>query len=379
MKTLFHLKFGILLSFVFFSCQGKNSQKYTEDELRKAIAQMLIVGFQGTTITPENPIYRDVHELGVGGVVLFDVDLCTKRGNGSRNIQSEKQLAKLCRDLQAIAPIPLLITIDQEGGKVNRLKTEYGFPTTVSAQYLGEINNRDTTLFWSERTAKVLQLCGINTNFAPCTDLNINPECPVIGKRGRSFSADPQIVARQAEAWIDGHHRSGILTALKHFPGHGSASTDSHQGFTDVSNTWNENELEPYRQLIEKGKVDIIMTAHVFNKNLDEKYPATLSSKILTGILREKLGYQGVVSTDDLYMDAIAKHYPLKEALALTLNAGADLLILGNNSPDGYAKDRPAQTIDLIVELVQEGKVPYARIQEANERISALKAKLNAQ
>lgn len=367
----------LLICMTVVSCRGNNNlPAYTEPELRKAAAQMLIIGFRGSELTPDNPVCRDIVELGVGGVVLFDVDLCSKGGNGSRNITAKDQLTKLTGDLQALATVPLLITIDQEGGKVSRLKEEYGFPRTVTAQYLGKLNQADSTLAWSERTASILEETGVNTNFAPCTDVNVNPVCPVIGKRGRSFSADPDIVTTQAAAWIDGHHKHHILTALKHFPGHGSAATDSHKGFTDISATWSREELEPYRQLISQGKADIIMSAHVFNKNLDENYPATLSSKVLTGILRNELGYDGVISTDDLYMDAIAKHYDLKEALALTLNAGADMLILGNNSPDGYAENRPAHTVDLIVELVKEGKVPYSRIQEANGRIAALKDKL---
>lgn len=372
-------RFQLLVVATLLAIQGcaEVTNRLPNDEvIRKEIAQMLIVGFQGDAVNTQSPVYEYVKEVGVGGVILFDVDLCTTAKVGSRNITSKKQVASLINELQQIATTPLLIAIDQEGGRVSRLKEAYGFPATVSAQYLGAIDQIDTTAYWANRTAHELAAVGINLNFSPVVDLNVNPQSPVIGKIERSFSHQVDVVVRNSASWIDQHRKHSIHTAIKHFPGHGSATVDSHQGFTDVTESWSTIELEPFRQLIAAGKADIVMTAHVFNKQLDPHYPATLSSKILQGILREELGFDGVISTDDLYMDAIAQHYTLEEALTLSINAGADLLCMGNNSPRGYVANRPQEVVETILKLIKEEKIPYSRIKESNRRIAALKAKL---
>ncbi|MGL4852983.1 MAG: glycoside hydrolase family 3 protein [Phocaeicola sp.] len=367
----------LFLIFAFLKGYATDSPTLPTDEtLRKEIAQMLVVGFQGVELTPQSPVYTYIKEVGVGGLILFDVDLCTTRKIGSRNITSKNQVTKLIADLQELSQVPLLVSIDQEGGRVSRLKEAYGFPPTVSAHYLGRTNHPDTTKYWASRTAHELADIGVNVNFSPSVDLNINPQSPVIGKIERSFSNKTEVVVKHATLWIEEHHKRGVLTSIKHFPGHGSATVDSHNGFTDVSDTWQKKELEPFRQLIATGKADIVMTAHVFNKNLDENYPATLSANVLTGILREELGFEGIISTDDLYMDAIAQHYTLEEILTRSINAGADLLCLGNNSPHGYAQNRPQEVVETVLKLVKEGKISYNRIVESNLRIAALKARL---
>lgn len=365
----------VLLTLLAIYLQGC-ANKPTDEVLRKEIAQMLIVGFQGTEVTPQSPVYQYVKEVGVGGIVLFDIDLCTTKTVGSRNITSKAQVTKLIKDLQAIAETPLLIAIDQEGGKVSRLKEAYGFPSTVSAQYLGNVNSPDTTTYWARRTVNELADIGVNLNFSPVVDLNVNSESPVIGKIERSFSDKVEVVVDNAATWINEHRKLSIATSIKHFPGHGSATADSHNGFTDITDTWSRTELEPFRQLIAAGKADIVMTAHVFNKHLDEEYPATLSSKVLTDLLRGELKFEGVISTDDLYMNAITKHYTLEETLIRAINAGADLLCMGNNSSDGYVPNRPQEVVETILKLVQEDKIPYSRIVESNKRIMALKTKI---
>ncbi|MDR1143463.1 MAG: hypothetical protein LBK77_04480, partial [Spirochaetaceae bacterium] len=229
----------------------------------------------------------------------------------------------------------------------------------------------------AEETARILSETGINLNFAPCVDLNINPANPVIGAYGRSFSADPETVVMHAEIWINAHRRYGILSCIKHFPGHGSSSGDTHLGSVDVTGTWRETELIPYRRIIRSrsGGETLIMTSHVFNAALDPRNPATLSSPVLTGILRDKLGYRGIIVSDDLDMGAIKANYTFEETLEKAVNAGVDLLCLSNNggSYDPYLARRAADT---IYRLVEENKIPPERIEASWQRIMAAKREL---
>jgi beta-N-acetylhexosaminidase len=216
----------------------------------------------------------------------------------------------------------------------------------------------------------------INLNFAPSVDLNINPENPIIGKMERSFSSDPQIVTDNVRIWVNEHKKCGIISSLKHFPGHGSSKTDTHLGLTDVTDTWTEAELLPYKTLIHEGVCDMVMTSHVFNSKLDPEYPATMSKAILTGILREQLGYKGVIVTDDMAMGAIVEQYSFEEALEKTVNAGADILILSNNGKE-YDPEVAKKAIDIIYQFVSEGKIQKQTIEDAYNRIMALKKAYN--
>jgi beta-N-acetylhexosaminidase len=205
--------------------------------------------------------------------------------------------------------------------------------------------------------------------------VNSNPDNPVIGKLERSFSADPEVVARHALVWVDAHRRFGILCALKHFPGHGSSRADSHLGFVDVSDTWTEIELKPYRRVIEAGKADLIMTAHIFNRHLDPQLPGTLSAAVINGLLRERLDFGGVVVSDDLQMKAISDHYGLETAVEKAVNAGVDLLVFGNNSV--YDPDIAERSIAVIKRLISNGKISPKRIQQSYERIIRLKGSID--
>jgi beta-N-acetylhexosaminidase len=343
------------------------------DSIRYKIAQMLIVGFRGTQLTPDNHIYGDIKKLHIGGVILFDYDAIAKTYD--RNIRSPSQLKKLCSDLQSISANKLFISIDQEGGKVNRLKRKQGFEHTVTAHYLGQLDNADSTHFYARSCARQLKTLGFNLNFAPCTDIDVNPNCPVIGKVQRSFSGDADIVQKHARIWIEEHRRVNVLTAPKHFPGHGSSRSDTHLGIADVTETWTDKELQPYRYLIANGMCDMIMVSHVFNRRLDADYPATLSHKIIDGIIRKKLKYNGLVVTDDLAMGAIVDYYSLETAIEKAVNAGADLLILSNNGKT-YDVRLAAKAVDIIEELVKRGTIAHSRINEAYNRIVEAKSNL---
>jgi beta-N-acetylhexosaminidase len=309
--------------------------------------------------------------LGIGGVILFEYDLPSK--SRPRNITSPQQLQNLCSDLQQLSDHKLLIAIDQEGGKVNRLKTNYGFPATVSAQYLGKLDNSDSTRFYAESMAKTLSDCGVNLNFTPCIDLNINPNCPVIGKVERSFSDNPDKVVKHAAIFVERHRTYGVLTCLKHFPGHGSSKDDSHDGFTDITNTWKNVELQPYKTMISNGMCDAVMSSHVFNARLDADYPATLSQKIITGMLRDSLGWDGCIFSDDMNMGAITKNFGFKESIALAINAGIDVLVFSNNAPEGYDPHIAQKALNAILELVNEGVITEQRIEESYRRIMRIK------
>ncbi len=368
-----------ILLFVFTTSCAQSTTPTKDLPLRQKVGRMIIVGMPGVEIKPNSVIIEDITKRGVGGVILFESNVVT---NEEKKLPAEElakidfkgRLTKLCTELKALADYPLLISIDQEGGTVNRLKDRYGFVPSVTQQKLGEIDDEATTRKYAHATANQLREIGINTNFAPCVDVNINPECPAIGRHGRSFSADAQKVTQHAAYIMDEHHKEGIITAIKHFPGHGSSLADTHLGLTDVTSTWQECELSPYQKLLPADGVknNMVMVSHVYNKNLDPDYPATLSHKIITGILRQKLGWDGVVVTDDMHMKAIIDHYTDSESVTLTINAGTDMLILSSNLPTKMNEHITEAIINSIVSQVEAGAIPVERINESYDRILRL-------
>jgi len=341
-------------------------------DLEQQVGQMLMAGFRGTSAEEGHPILRDIVEYNLGSVVLFDYDVLA--GEPGRNIESKGQVQKLIHSLQSHARTPLLVSVDQEGGRVRRLKEGVGFPPMPSASDLGAANDAAETQRVSQRTAVALVELGFNLNLAPVVDLNVYPDNPIIGLKGRSFSADADVVVEQARAFITGHRREGVLCALKHFPGHGSSAADSHLGLVDSTEQWSRGELSPYIQLLEEGMVDAVMTAHVFNRALDAEYPATLSAPILTDLLRDELGFQGVIISDDLQMGAIANHYGFEVALAKAIEAGVDILALANNTL--YDCDAVPKACAAIVRMVEGGQIARERIAASCARIASFKARL---
>ena len=340
--------------------------------LEQKIGQMLMVGFHGTSAKPGSRICRDIHRYNIGAVILFDYNPVDK--SRPKNIASKTQVAQLTRELQACSrDHRLLIAVDQEGGRVQRLKSRYGFygkfPKAADVVRSGTAMMKRTY----EKMAKELQSVGINYDLAPVVDLDINPKNHVIHGLGRSFGKDPKTVVKYASIFMDAMHRYGVLTSLKHFPGHGSSVGDTHKGFVDVTHLWKSVELEPYRLL--NRKADTVMVAHVFNRKLDAHYPASLSRKTVEGILRKKLGFDGVVITDDLQMGAISQKYSLAQTLALAVNAGDDILLFGNQL-DPKKVVSPKNLVETIRLLVEQGKITPARIDTSYKRIRKLKAGL---
>jgi beta-N-acetylhexosaminidase len=341
--------------------------------LEAMIGQMIMAGFRGYTLEKDSPTYEGIRSQHLGNVVLFDHDIPS--GATGRNIESPRQLAALGRALQDLAPHPLLIATDQEGGFVARLNPDHGFPPTLSAQALGNLRDLRATRERSRMMATTLVNAGVNLNLAPVVDVNVNPNNPVIGSVQRSFSSDPEEVARQALAFIEGHHEAGVLCTLKHFPGHGSSLNDSHLGFVDVTSTWSERELIPFRRVIDAGLADVVMTAHIFNANLDPTNPATLSKATITGLLREQLGYGGVVITDDMQMGAISNFYRFEEAVVVAVEAGADIVAISNNGAV-YESSAGERAFTAILDAVRGRRLSEQRIQQSFDRITALKNKL---
>jgi beta-N-acetylhexosaminidase len=340
-----------------------------KERIEYMTGQMILAGFHGTSINYGDRLSKDIRNGRVGGILLYE-----------RNISpdsSSVRLSRLVRDFQSLAPIPLFISIDEEGGRVNRLKPKYGFPHTVSATYLGRVNNIDSTLYYAERTAKTLEQLGINVNFAPVADLCSNPNNPVIARVERCYSSNPNEVFKHNSIVVSTFQNHGILPVIKHFPGHGSSTRDSHLGIVDVTSSWNSSELIPYKKLINQSQCPALMTAHIINSNLDSSMvPATLSYKINKTLLRDQLGFKGVIFSDDLQMKAISSHYTLAEILTLAVNSGVDVLMFSHNIEG--ATDHAIEDIhSTLVHLVLDDKIKYERIEESFNRIIELKSTLN--
>jgi len=332
------------------------------ENLKQLLYKMLIIGFDGKDILNNKKLITNI-ENGLGGVILFDHYIDDKKK--SKNIQSPQQVKKLNKSLQDICEEPLIICIDQEGGKVARLKEEKGFSKTLSAKKIASLEEKDAKKEYENLSFELKDL-GINCNFAPLVDLAINKESKIIYGLDRAYGEDSEQVVKYAQIFMDALSENQIISVLKHFPGHGSAKGDSHESFVDISKTWNEIELIPYKKLLSKTKM--IMSAHVYNSKLDENYPATLSFKTNTELLRKKLGFNGVLVTDDLQMLAIKKHYKKEEAIELAINSGADMLMYCNQ----LSNDDTEETIDMMNHLVQNKKISINRIKEANHRINRL-------
>lgn len=347
-----------------------------DDSLDQKIGSMLLIGFRGKSLDQDNHIVRDIKKYHLGGVILFDYDVPKKEYD--RNIESPKQLQKLTVDLQDVSTTnkPLFISIDQEGGRVNRLKQKYGFAKTVSAEYLGDFNNADTTTYYAESIAKQLDNMGINMNFAPLLDVNVHADNPVIGSLGRSFSKDPEKVIFHSRIFIQQFNKYGIVPVVKHFPGHGSSKRDSHLGVVDVSDTWSKDELEPYITLNSHNLLSVVMTAHIFNKNIDAKYPATLSKKTITGLLKKEIGFNGLVISDDMQMKAIRTQYSLNETIIKSINAGVDILLFGNNSI--YDANIVPKAVAIIKEAIKDGRIDPVTIERSYRKIQDIKRDISS-
>lgn len=349
------------------SLQEENKQE-NAPAMEKMLGAMLMFGFRGFSLADKDPFMEKIRKGEIGGVILFDKDVSS---NGQRNIQSPEQLKKLCMQLAGAAPDSLFIGIDQEGGQVRRLRPQKGFMDLPSAQAMGQGNSHDTYAR-AEKLGAELHGLGINVDLAPVADVDSNPYNPVIGRLGRAFSSDPLLAAQHALAFGQGLAKMDVIPVLKHFPGQGCGSKDSHLEALDVSACWKANvDLLPYAEIFKAGWPGMVMVGHIIHRELDADLPASISKNIIDGLLRKGLGWEGVVISDDLQMKAASQGRELKELIFLAIEAGSDILLFGNNLEwDETLPDKVWQSLN---ELVAENRVSENRIRESWRRISALK------
>ncbi|AEI45172.1 beta-N-acetylhexosaminidase [Paenibacillus mucilaginosus] len=321
--------------------------------LKQKIGQLLMCGFPGTEPTPE--MEELIRDGGIGGIIYF-----------RRNLAEPAQAAALSAKLQGFAAegsgVPLLIAVDQEGGMVTRI--EQGVSVMPGAMALGATGDADAAYEAAKVTAAELLAMGINMNFAPVLDVNNNPLNPVIGVR--SYGGDPELVARLGTAAVRGYQETGVAATVKHFPGHGDTSQDSHHELPTVPHDrgrLDRLELVPFREAVRQG-VDAVMTAHLLFPAVEpEPLPATLSPRVLTGLLREELGYGGVIVTDCLEMNAIAGHYGVAEGAVLAVEAGADLVLVSHRI------ELQRAALDALTAAVESGRLSEERIDRSVDRL----------
>ena len=337
--------------------------------LEQMAGQMIVVGFQGDDVDDASVVALRT-ELAAGrlGGVMF---LKT-------NIKSLDATRAMNEAFRATSPELLpFITLDQEGGAVERLTKDVGFTEIPNAASIAASNTPEQAeAIYAEMAASIADL-GFSVNFGPVADVNLNSNNQVIAKFGRAFSADPAVVARYDEAFIAAHHAAGLLTALKHFPGHGSSTADSHEGFVDITQTWSDKELDPYRTMIADDVVDMVMIGHLYHAGYADKgtqTPASLSRQWITGVLRETMGFDGVVISDDLEMGAIREHYDLHDTATLAVRAGMDVLLFSNTAK--YRAGLGQEVLDILVTEAEADPEFAARIEESYGRIVALKARI---
>ncbi|WP_060204446.1 beta-N-acetylhexosaminidase [Sporosarcina koreensis] len=329
--------------------------------VQKKVGRLLIAGFKGKTMSEE--IKHLIHTYHIGGIILF-----------GRNIGTPEEILALTNSLQAEAKkagyeTPLLICIDQENGVVRRL----GEGTTLipGAMVLGATHGPTNAKKAGFMTGKELKALGINWNLAPVVDVNNNPKNPVIGVR--SFGENPADVAEMAKNSMFGMQEAGVMTTLKHFPGHGDTSVDSHLDLPVIEHglkRLHAVELVPFKDCIAAG-ADAVMSAHVYFPALEDKenVPATLSQSVITGLLREELGFDGVITTDCMEMDAIAKRIGTVEGCVQAVEAGVDFVMVS------HLHDLQEQAVLRLAEAVGSGRISERRIEESIERIEKLARK----
>lgn len=330
---------------------------------------MIMIGFHGDTA--EDPRFKDVVRQLESGVVSGVLFL-------GYNIKSRKELMRMTALLRGCrCREPPFIAVDEEGGRIQRLNSSAGFSDEPSAKRVGQSRNEEGARRVYGDIAEKVANAGFNLNFGPVLDVDLNPDNPIIGALGRSFSADPTSVTRFARIFVASHRRMGVLTSLKHFPGHGSARGDTHVGIVDVTGTWNGKiELMPYRKLIAEGLADSVMVGHI-SSNAWNGLATQSPADAISGLLRTELGYRGVVITDDLEMGAVRANNPdFSQAILRAVEAGNDILLVSNRE-----LNRPKLgdwMHSLILEAVRGGRIPRERIASSLDRIRALKAKLSS-
>lgn len=327
--------------------------------------QMIMVGFQGTSAGSIQAAINAIANGEAGGVMYLKT-----------NVKSLDAVRAMNRALMAVGgDLPPLIALDQEGGSIERLTQAVGFKEIRSAAKIAASLDPAQAEDVYFNMSRALANLGFNFNFGPVADVNVNTSNPIIARYGRSYGSDARDVTAYAGAFVRAHRRAGVLTSLKHFPGHGSSRGDSHAGFVDISKVWKPFELAPYRGLIDAQLVDVVMAGHLYHSGYADEsgtvWPASLSRAWLEGELRQKLGFSGVVITDDMEMGAIRKQYGFEAAIVQAVRAGVDILLFSNTA--NYRGTLPREVRDILVAEARRDPVFAARIAQSYARIVTLK------
>lgn len=370
MKAVFRGARGVLLMLSFLIVTGAvgdaaDTASLNEEALRRSVGQMIVVGFYGINNTDPgfHHVMEDLERGLIGGVLFL-----------ARNVQSKLDLETMVREVrQCNCSFTPLIAVDEEGGIIERLGERYGFRHTPSPADIGRSGEENARSEY-ERLAQKLSDIGFNMNLAPVVDLNTNPTNPIIGSLDRSFSRDPIIVSRNAQIFIEEHHKKGILTAIKHFPGHGSSSTDSHESIADVELSWSPEELIPYQHLIGARLVDSIMVGHLANTPKWGGVATQDGSSAIKQILRTDLKFDGVVLSDDLSMDAIrSKTSSFPDVIRSAVKAGVDIIIVSRLNDDDEGLDTGLYVNSAILEGITSGEIERSSVEKSEQRIKSFK------
>ncbi|SFM22744.1 beta-N-acetylhexosaminidase [Salibacterium qingdaonense] len=323
--------------------------------MEEKVSQMLYIGLQGASLSTDE---KSMIQAGAGGIFLLG-------GNIENETQLEQYMAGI-KEADAETEIPLFLGVDEEGGRVSRI------PDTIenipAAAVVGRSADEETAGEVGRLLAEKVKRFGFNMDFAPVLDVNSNPDNPVIGDR--SFGSSPETVSRLGTAVMQGMKEENIIPVVKHFPGHGDTSTDSHVQLPVVDKTKEEvenMELRPFQQAVEEG-ADMVMTGHLLFPAVDEEYPASMSEEVITGMLREDMNFDGVVVTDDMTMGAIANQYGMAEAAVQSVKAGADMVMTADAGGGTFEEIQNA-----MLQAVENGELTEARINKSMTRILRLK------
>lgn len=353
--------------------------------------KLICTGIRGA-VPGDEVLERDLaacRQAGVGGVILFDVDVPTwhrlrrdglsddeARRRAVRNIISPDQVRALTAHIREQLGPDVFIAVDQEGGRVARLSAARGFAADPAARDLGALP-QEALQAAARQQARQLAELGFDLNFAPCVDLDLEPDNPIIGQLGRSFGAEPVAVVSCAKAVLAAHRAAGVAACLKHFPGHGSSRGDTHAGAVDITATWQrEPELAPYRELLGLPGLGV-MVGHVVHTRLGGPVPASLSGEIVDGLLRRELGFDGVVVTDAIDMLAVADHFSPGEAAVAAVAAGVDLVVDGFNLTERAEHPAPVLARSLARGF-DTGRIPggATRLKQSLQRLRKLRAEI---
>lgn len=305
----------------------------------------------------DDAVISRIEEYPVGGIALF-----------SRNITSAEQLPMFISDLQSSSKYPLFIAVDEEGGRVARVANSdfFNVASYKSMEDIGKSGDASKAEEVGRQIGSYLKELGFNLDFAPVADTNTNPQNIVIGDR--SYGSDPALVARMVSAQLDGMHDSGIMGTLKHFPGHGDTKDDTHSGYVSIEKTWDELkecELVPFITVLPKA--DMVMVSHITAVNVtSDKLPTSMSETMITGKLRNELGYDGVIITDAMAMGAVADNYTSAEAAVTAVKAGVDIVLMPQNLDEAF---------NGVMNAVTDGEISMERLDESVLRILKMKAK----